>query len=278
MTPRATHGVVTLAAADLRSQRDHRSELVSQLLLGEIVRLLAGPRTGWWRVENTADGYRGWVKDWALVPAAAARAARWRALARTRIEAPLAQIQAHPGAGSAVSPAFFGGRVIAGRARAGFRQVELPDGRRGFLAASALRDDHKAAPDLVARVRSVLGGPYLWGGRTPAGYDCSGFVQQVLAEQGVPLPRDAHEQFRACRRLGSGEDARVGDLVFFRASGRRMQHVGIGLGGGYYAHARGVVRVSAIDSFNELCDNELVPQFQAWARPLVRLPRSLPKA
>ena len=272
MTSRATHGVVTLAAADLRTEPDHRAELGSQLLLGETVRLLGGPRNRWWRVLNLADGYRGWLKDWAIVPASQERAARWRSLARTRIEAPLAQLRTAAGTGGGVSPVFFGGRVIASRARSGYRAVELPDGRRGFVEAAALRDDGKRAVDLVSRVRAVLGAPYLWGGRTPAGYDCSGFVQQVLAEQGVLLPRDAHEQFRACVRLTKGELPRVGDLVFFRASGRRMQHVGIGLGGNFYAHARGVVRVNSLESHNELCDNELMPQFQAWARPLIRVP------
>ena len=274
MIARSSHGVIALASADLRPEPDHRAELTSQLLLGEVVRLLGPQRKDWHRVENTADGYRGWVKGWALVPATAERAGRWRELARTRVEAPLTRVRVEPSAGGGVGPLFFGSRVIAGRARGGHRPVELPDGRRGWLPSGDLRDAARPANDLLARVRSLLGEPYLWGGRTAAGYDCSGFVQQVLAEQGVPLPRDAHEQFLACRKLTKGEQPLEGDLVFFRAAGRRMEHVGIGLGGGYYAHARGAVRVSSLKSGNELCDNELITQFIAWSRPLVRVPLS----
>ena len=79
----------------------------------------------------------------------------------------------------------------------------------------------------------------------------------MLAEQGIGLPRDAAHQARACRRLGAGEMPGVGDLVFFGAPGRPVGHVGLGLGGGYFAHCRGIVRVSSVDKHNALWDNEL---------------------
>ena len=270
MSPAATHGVVSLAALDLRPRPDHRAELASQLLVGETVRLLGRPASGWVRVQNLADGYRGWVKEWGIVPADEARSRRWRALARARVVAPFARVLAGPGAGGAVSPLFLGGRVIAGRARGGFRTVELPDGRRGHVEAAALRDDARGSVDLVERATSLLGTPYLWGGRTPAGYDCSGLVQQMLLEQGVILPRDAHEQSLACRALRRGEDPGEGDLVFFSADGRRMHHVGVGLGGGFFLHARGMVRVATMDESNPLWDRELAPQCMGWRRPVVR--------
>jgi len=265
--PRETHAVVTLPALDVRLAPSHAAELGSQLLMGEVVRRLRGRAPeGWVRVENVADDYRGWVRAWGLVPASPGRARRWQALARARVGVPLAQVVATPRSRVAVSPLFLGGRVIAGRPRRGWVPVELPDGRRGHVPARTLA--RPPAPPLHDRISSLLGVPYIWGGRTPAGYDCSGFVQQVLAEQGIPLPRDARDQCRASVPLAGGRVPRTGDLAFFRRPGGPASHVGICLGGSYFAHCRGRVVVASLDPDNPLCDKDLLPQFMGWYRPL----------
>ena len=264
--PRTTHAVVSLPALDLRTEPRHAAELGSQLLMGEIVRILGrSGEAGWVRVRNEADGYAGWVRAWGLVEASAARVEGWRARAKGRVAVPLAQVLTGRGSGAAVSPVFLGDRLIAGRAVNGFRPVELPDGRRGFLPAAALAG--KARPTIEARVLTLLGTPYLWGGRTPAGYDCSAFVQQVLLEQGLSLPRDAKDQCRRSRRLPEGVEPRVGDLIFFRRPREKASHVGIALGGGYYAHSRGRVQVASIEPDNPLCDKDLLVQSMGWWRP-----------
>ena len=165
-----------------------------------------------------------------------------------------------------VSPLFLNSRVIAGPRRGPWRRVELPDGRRGWAPAAALAGPGER-PDLTERVLGLLGVPYHWGGRTPAGFDCSGFTQQVLAEQGVRLPRDAAHQVRACRRLREGEEPRPGDLVFFGRAGRPVGHVGIGLGGGYFAHCRVMVRIASLERHNALWDNDMSLMFMGWWRP-----------
>jgi len=264
--PRLTHAVVTLPALDVRPEPRHATELMSQLLLGETVRLLGRSGDGGWvRVRNDADGYEGWVRAWGLVPATAARVAGWRRKARGRVGVPLSLVRTGRGTGAGVSPVFFGNRLIAGRSSRGCCAVELPDGRRGFLPSGALAPARR--PSLEARIASLLGTPYLWGGRTPAGYDCSAFVQQVLLEQGVSLPRDARDQWRASRRLSDRVEPRPGDLAFFRRSGEPASHVGLALGAGYFAHCRGRVAVASVDANNPLCDKDLLPQFMGWFRP-----------
>lgn len=264
---RLTHAVVSLALLDMRRRPEHRAELTSQLLLGEIVRILGTRSAGqWWRVEGVADGYRGWVRDWGLVRVPAARARSWQAKAVARVAVAAAEARTGPGRGALVSPLFLNSRLIAGRRRGEHRRVELPDGRRGWVPIDSLACRGEK-PALLERVLSLLGVPYHWGGRSALGFDCSGFTQQVLAEQGVNLPRDAVHQFRASRRLSSGEEPEPGDLIFFAAPGRPPGHVGIGLGGGYYAHCRGMVRISSEKTSNRLCDNTLMPQFVGWARP-----------
>jgi hypothetical protein len=278
MTRRATHVVVTIATADLRRRPDHRSEMRSQLLLGEVARRLRrSPDRSWTEVENLADGYRGWVRDWALVAVGTTRARRWQARARWRVVAPSAWVTGRPGGGApdglGVGPLPFNARVIAGPRRRGSRAVEFPDGRRGWVPSPLLARIGSPAPPLLERVRSLLGCPYLWGGRSPWGFDCSGFVQQVLAEQGVRIPRDADQQWGGVRPIPGRQAARPGDLVFFAPRGGRVSHVGLWLGGGYFAHARGQVRLASLDGHNPLCDKVLLPQVRGFGRPLGRRPR-----
>jgi hypothetical protein len=178
--------------------------------MGEVVRLLGrGPDGGWLRVRNEADGYTGWVRAWGLVEATAARVGRWRDRAEGVVSVPLAQIRTGKGTGAAVSPVFFGDRLIVGRAVRGFRPVELPDGRRGFLPVTALAG--KRHLTIEDRVLSMLGTPYLWGGRTPAGYDCSAFVQQVLLEQGCHCR--AMRRTSAVARVGSRRASNLASAI-----------------------------------------------------------------
>jgi cell wall-associated NlpC family hydrolase len=264
---RSTHAVVSLAALDMRRRPDHRSELTSQLLLGEVVRLVEErPGGQWWRVEGLADGYCGWVRGWGLVRVPGRRARSWQAKARARVAAKVVEVRTGPGRGSLVSPLFLNSRLIAGSRRGSHRRVELPDGRRGWAPAASLARPGEH-PALLERILSLLGTPYHWGGRTPLGFDCSGFTQQVFAEQGVQLPRDAANQLRASRRLSGPEEPHPGDLVFFAAPGRPPGHVGIGLGGGYFAHCRGAVMISSLDRGNKLCENDLADQVVGWSRP-----------
>ena len=268
MSPGARRlAVVSLAALDMRRRPDHRAELTSQLLMGETVRVLGGaPKRGWWQVENRTDGYRGWVRDWGLVHASRARVARWTRRARARIGQLFVEVREAPGRGALVCPLFWNARVIALASRGRFRRIELPDGRRGWVPAAGLAS-RRAANRLVERVTGLLGIPYLWGGRTPLGFDCSGFTQQVLAEQGVSIARDAQQQFKRARPLSRGDQPRMGDLLFFGPPQGPMGHVGLGLGGGYYAHCRKHVRINSVDPVNPLYDNELKHQMRGWRRP-----------
>jgi hypothetical protein len=267
-SPRPTRGVVCLAALDVRRRPGHGSEMRSQLLLGEVVHVRRRAAGGdWCLVENEADGYRGWVRAWGLVEVTARRAGAWRRRASARVSRIWAEARVEPGRGALVSPLVWGNTVIPGRSRGRHREVELPDGRRGWVESRALVVGNRRPPGLAARVRDLLGVPYLWGGRTPVGMDCSGFVQLLLGEQGYRLPRDAADQERSSRRLGSRDRLRAGDLAFFGPAKAPAAHVGVLLGGGYYAHARGRVRINSLDQYNQLYDNVLGSQFRGLRRP-----------
>lgn len=262
--------IVSLAALDLRRRPDHRSELTSQLLLGEVVRVLETSKDRrWWRVENQVDRYRGWVRTWGIVPASAAAARGWQKRARARIQVSHAELRSERSGGMLVSPLFWQGCLIAGTARGGMRPAELPDGRGGWVSAEAVLTGSRPRVELGDRIRELLGVPYLWGGRTPLGLDCSGFTQLVLAEQGMSLPRDADDQHSACDPLPDAKSMRPGDLVFFGLPRRPIGHVGLALGDGTYAHARGMVRLNSLARGNPLFDKELADQVRAFGRPRV---------
>ena len=275
--PDPPFGIVSIASLDLRVAPDHRSELASQLLLGEAVRRL-GTRGGgaWWRVEGLADGYRGWVRSWGLAPATAAGLMAWVGAASGRVRSLVVAARARPGGGATVGPLYWNSRVGLGERSGGWRRVVLPTGRRAWVEARAVASGSAEPPRLVDRLATLSGIPYLWGGRTPTGFDCSGLTQQVLAEQGWRLPRDAHEQWAACRRVPSPGQARPGDLIFFASGKGPVGHVGLWLGGGLYAHSRGAVGRASLSPDNRLYDKELAGQFQSLGRPVLRATSGVP--
>ncbi|MBD3369827.1 NlpC/P60 family protein [Candidatus Fermentibacteria bacterium] len=99
---------------------------------------------------------------------------------------------------------------------------------------------------LSSEIQSWLGTPYVYGGESKSGVDCSGLTQQVFAAVGISIPRRASEQAEAAQDVSPGE-LRFGDLLFFNTSGSGISHVGVYVGNGFFVHAsssRGVVRQS----------------------------------
>lgn len=89
---------------------------------------------------------------------------------------------------------------------------------------------------LNASVEKVVGTPYLWGGTTPKGFDCSGFIQYIFKDLGMELPRTTKDQAKVGTQVEK-KDLREGDLVFFNTDGKGISHAGIYMGDGLFGHS-----------------------------------------
>ena len=253
-----THSaIVRVSWAPLRREPSHRSEMTSQLVLGEVVELLDASAEAWLAI-RASDGYEGHVTAGSLRQVGETDAAAWTAAADGF------------SLGTELEPAVPPGEVSAGDApwgarlaRAGAGGFLVPDGERvnaqrperivfGIERALAYEGEAVAA---ARTAREWLGTPYHWGGRIRAGADCSGFVQAVYALHGLRLPRDSRDQLAAGPRLPDDLDhaatGRPGDLWFFAWDGRPVSHVGICLDEGRMIHASETRGVVAIDRMGE---------------------------
>lgn len=232
--------IVRVALAPVRREPDPRSEQVSQEVMGSVVEPLR--RDGDWLLVRGADHYLGWVHSGAvrLEPGAAAAWDHAGADGAFVLDGVVRDARGGP-----VARLPWGARVHAG----GDGCATLADGRSGRLddpgavvRVEELVTRFPAEPDAVVETaRCWIGVPYVWGGRTRWGVDCSGFVQAVFALHGVALPRDSDLQAKKGRSVKAGRDlrgARPGDLLFFRSpTSRRIAHVGLSLGGARLLHA-----------------------------------------
>ncbi|MEM8628301.1 MAG: C40 family peptidase [Pseudomonadota bacterium] len=207
---------VAVPVCDVRRAPDPGAMLTSQATLGDMVKVFDNDGSGWAWGQVQRDGYVGYV------PIAALN--RGPALANASITVPLAF--AYPTPDMKVPPSYVlpAGALVHSVGEAGTFRI-LDDG--AHVPAAAFQTNEHAAKDFVACAEEFMGAPYLWGGVTAHGLDCSGLVQTALRLIGIDAPRDSDQQARALGRevhidAGDGKpDLQRGDLIFWDG------HVGI---------------------------------------------------
>jgi hypothetical protein len=257
---------VTASVAEVRREARHESEQTTQALQGEVLQPLV--HEGGWLLGRLPDGYVGWVRDWHLRLRPEDDVRQFAARCTARVDTNWGALLTAPRADAdPCAETVLGTPVVCVQRRSGWAEVELPGGRCGWLPETQLRAGVEAWPadaaSILATVRRFLGVPYLWGGRSPKGFDCSGLVQFAFGLHGIALPRDSDQQ--ACRGTAVSRPA-AGDLLFFGA--QTVTHVAVALDDVEFLHARGEVRRNALGADRPLHDADLSALFRAARRVL----------
>lgn len=227
--------ICTVSAAPLRKEPSHRSEMTSQLLFGETMEVL-DTKEEWLKIKSTFDAYEGWLTTHLVTPC----------------NYDTADLKPAYTASGLVNPVTLPDQLINAPMGASLTGLDeetrlLWDGQHKYHGPYRKAAQPFDNETLLRLLQGWLNAPYLWGGRTFMGVDCSGFVQVVFKVLGKALKRDAYQQAEEGTLVQNLSEARMGDLAFFANENGKIIHVGILLNPEQIAHASGKVRIDQID-------------------------------
>ena len=257
--------VVDFSTSYLRAAPDYESALETQALMGTVVEIIG--EQGYWRqVVQHDPSYVAWATELGLVEMTPEELDEYVAAPKYICTVPLSRVYNRPSARSEILSELVMGdllrMVIGDKGRAvrsmGFCQVVLPDGRIGYTQARDLasfddwtRTRKASQANLEKTARQFLGIPYLWGGVSVKGMDCSGLIWMTYFLNGILLPRNASQQAK-CGVDVPLNKLKAGDLIFFGTPGNgvepdRVAHVGMSLGGKEFIHSSHLVRICSLN-------------------------------
>jgi pimeloyl-ACP methyl ester carboxylesterase len=269
--------LVNRAVTDIRREPRSLAELVNQSLLGEAVRVL-DKHDIWSLVRTERDNYLGWIHSAALHTCSSEEVLAYQSAARARVTAEILSAYLEPDSGVCAGKLPFGISLPLEQQKGGHTQLRLPDGRLWWVeSASLLLQEQWPKPDpegmafTLSLMKRFVGVPYMWGGRSSFGYDCSAFAGTFWGFMGVNIPRDADQQFREGKPVQGSPQP--GDSLYFgdldeeepdeRQKGRfaAINHAAISLGGDELIHATGAVWGVTYNSLDPSS-----PRYRPWLR------------
>lgn len=228
------YAVCQVSVAPLRADQSDRSEMVSQILFGEKVEIL-DKKNNWIKIKADYDQYEGWAdfKHFLVVSDVEYQTINLNHFAAEGFNLAIDEEMPLTLPIGSVLPNLENGKIKFGTKELDY----LGESQSGKLPKEA-----------IANLSfQYLNTPYLWGGKSVFGIDCSGFTQQVYKLGGHILPRDAFQQAELGEALSFIEEAEPGDLAFFDNADGKIIHVGIILEENKIIHAHGKVRIDPID-------------------------------
>jgi cell wall-associated NlpC family hydrolase len=251
----STFALVKVSVANLREEPRHSAQLVDQNIMGRTLRLLKNEK-GWYLVQ-TEYGYIGWMRRESFYRIDREGIKSWKEVDKVKVTQLFPMIYSKPDEQSEpVTDIVLNAILRLEGQRGEWTKISTPDGRIGFIKSQFVSKDNeqnvsreKLRNTIINTARSMMGIPYLWGGNSSKGNDCSGFTQTVFKANGIDLLRDARQQVLEGEEIIPDEtfsNILPGDLLFF-GSGERITHVGISLGGAEFVHQSGDVHINSLN-------------------------------
>ncbi len=248
-----TWALATLSVSNIRAKPDHVSEMVSQAMMGTPMKVL-DVKDKWYRVQ-TPDNYIGWMDAGGLQRISSNELEQWKHLKRYLFNHLSGFAYNTPSSDAdIVSDLVLGDLFEMDSVEKHFLKIKTPDGRIGYIKEDdclSFDDWGKITPTAQAVLtiaKQMMGSPYLWGGVSYKGVDCSGLVKLSYYSQGVIVARDASQQAKCGKSVDFNDISNLqpGDLLFFGTSAQHITHVAIYLAQGDFIHSSGRVHISSI--------------------------------
>ena len=255
-----TYGIIDLSVANLRKKPGFPFEMTTQSLLGTPIKVLK-KKHGWFLVQ-TPDKYIAWVDDAGFYGVNREGVVDWDKSDKVIFTKDYGFSYSKPDENSErVSDLVIGDLLKYSGEENGFTKVTYPDGRIGYVKSTDcksfkqwLSEADPTVENILKTAKSFMGIPYLWGGTSAKGMDCSGFTKTTFFLNGIVLPRDASQQYLIGNPVKIDDklkNLKPGDLLFFGRKGNgiekpKVTHVAIYIGDGDYINSAGRVK---IDSF-----------------------------
>lgn len=229
------YGISILSIVPMRSESSDKSEMINQILFGEHFKVLEY-RSKWSKIRLSHDKYEGWIcnKQWIEIDK--------EFYSEVDNHIPSVSCDLLDIVESETATTISIGSTLPLYNNGKFRISDKEFSHNGIITTGS-KDKQK----IVHNSMMFLNAPYLWGGRSPLGIDCSGFTQVVYKLQGIEIPRDAYQQAEIGTTLSFIEESQAGDLAFFDNNEGKITHVGIILEDNFIIHASGKVRIDRLD-------------------------------